>query len=93
MKITKTQLQQIIKEELLREMDCDDIDDDMQSAAEDLGRSLACDPETAEGILSAIKAAMTRRGDVRYPKTAAALERGLQAGGQYLTDTHVGIED
>ena len=32
MKITKQQLQQIIKEELLREMDCDDIDDDMQSA-------------------------------------------------------------
>jgi hypothetical protein len=83
MKITKTQLRKIIKEELLREASSvyDEHDEYMEEYAYALGNSLSASPPLAREI-SALLAE-------QYPKSSEALMKGFKAGEDRLADQYI----
>jgi hypothetical protein len=87
MKITKTQLRKIIKEELLKEVDFKRSDEKMTPAAAELGRWLAGRPDVADAVASALK------HDDLFPKAADALMQAYEASQSNLDDYYIGVDD
>jgi len=81
-KLTKSQLRKIIKEELLKEVDFKRSDEKMTPAAADLGHWLAGRPDVAEAVASALQI------DDLFPKAAAALMQAYEESQRRLDDRY-----
>ena len=98
MKITKTQLRKIIKEELLKEMpDYEANDQAMEEIALEFGRKLVGSPHIVKPIVDALltptKNYETGESRPQYPIAAAALRRGYDEAQGFLDDQYIGVQD
>ena len=92
MKITKSQLRKIIKEELIKEgVDFKRNDEKMAPAAAELGRWLAGRPDVAHAIASALREE-GMQGPL-FPIAADALMQGFEASQSDLDDMYIGVDD
>ena len=92
MKITKTQLRRIIREELLKEgPNWKANDEAMVPAAEVIGMRLVGRPDIAEAIAKLL-AEEGYQGPL-YPKAAAALMRAFEESQSHLDDMYIGVDD
>jgi hypothetical protein len=92
MKITKTQLRQMIKEELLKEgPDWKANDEAMVPAAAELGKWLVGRPDIAEAIAKLL-AEEGYQGPL-FPKAAAALMQAFEESQSHLDDMYIGADD
>ena len=98
MKITKTELRKIIKEELLKEMpDYEANDQAMEEIALEFGRKLVGSPHIVKPIVDALltptKNYETDESGPQYPLAAAALRRGYDEAQGFLDDQYIGVQD
>ena len=92
MKITKTQLRKIIKEELLKEgPNWKANDEAMVPAAEVIGMRLVGRPDIAMKIAKLL-AEEGYQGPL-YPKAAAALMQAFEESQSHLDDMYIGVDD
>jgi hypothetical protein len=92
MKITKSQLRKIIKEELLKEgPDWKANDEAMVPAAEVIGRRLVGRPDIATAIAKLL-GDEGMQGPL-YPKAAAALMQAFEESQSHLDDLYIGVDD
>ena len=92
MKITKSQLRKIIREELLKEgPNWEANDEAMVPAAETMGMRLVGRPDIASKIAKLL-ADEGLRGPT-YPKAAAALMQAFEESQSHLDDLYIGVDD
>ena len=92
MKITKTQLRKIIREELLKEgPDWKANDEAMVPAAEVIGMRLVGRPDIAMKIAKLL-ADEGMQGPL-YPLAAAALMQAFEQSQSHLDDLYIGVDD
>ena len=92
MKITKSQLRKIIKEELIKEgVDFKRNDEKMAPAAAELGKWLVGRPDITEAIASALSDE-GMQGPL-FPKAAAALMQEFEKWQSDLDDMYIGVDD
>ena len=92
MKITKSQLRKMIKEELLKEgPNWEANDEAMVPAAEIIGRRLVGRPDIAEAIAKLL-GEEGYQGPL-YPKAAAALMQAFEESQSHLDDLYIGVDD
>ena len=92
MKITKTQLRRIIREELFKEgPDWKANDEAMVPAAEIIGQRLVGRPDIAEAIAQLL-GEEGMQGPL-YPKAAAALMQAFEESQSHLDDLYIGVDD
>ena len=77
MKITKSQLRQIIKEELAAAA-VDWEDERTPAAAETMASGMGHQPQVALAIIKVLESSVSNSGELLFPKTAAAFRKGFE---------------